>query len=472
MDLAAMVPGMVPLLPNLRKLEWHIVRADSPFSLVFLFLSHNLRHLALEIDVTDVSPASFNHFLQHLPNRSPQLTHFNLYTQVVSRDIQTELSKCIKSLRSLKVVGLPPCYHTDVIVQALAVAPALVEMRTGWLAAQPPTPEESQVEFKEGWFRSVERVDLELSPLRAIPLITDPYRPRSLSRLRLTTGTLSDHDHLERFLSVVATTLPELKLLSLNLWGPHTPLPTAIPFNSFRPVLACRLIKTFEVGHNHPVQLDEADIGAMAEAWPNLAELTFCEDPVLTGNTSQGLSLSALPLFAEKFPALKELGLFLDGAPVPPFTAPPVFSNLIELNVGTSRLDSRHATANALYISDLCRNPVTIIKGKSAWHVSGVWDLEEDDTPYLSGSSAWADVGRTIKAVHTHRQEREKRRAEEAQRQATAITLAVQQLTKGVETVQGSDTLEAKVKELEAALRGQSRIPILFAECHYLPYAC
>lgn len=455
MDLAVMLPGMVPVLPNLKKLEWHIVRADSPFSLVFLFLAPNLRHLALEIDVTDVSPVSFNHFLQHLPLRSPLITHFNLYTQVVSRDIQVELAKCIRRLRGLKVVGLPPCYHTDVIVNALAVAPALIEMRTGWLAAQPPTPEESQVEFREGWFRTLERVDIESAPLQAIQLISAQHRPSTLSRLRLTTGTLVDHDHLERFLSAVASTLPLLNLLSLNLWGPHTPVPSVISFNTFRPMLACSKLKTFEVGHNHPVALDESHVRAMAVAWPELEDLTFCEDPVLSGNNSRGISLGVLPLFADKFPSLKELGLFFDGTPVPPFTGSPVFHNLTELNVGTSRLDSRNATAVALYLSDLCRNAVTVIKGKSAWHVSGVWDLEEDDTPYLAGSTAWAEVGRTIKSVHAHRKERERCRVEVAEREAKALTQAVEELSKGVEASPASGALEAKVKELEAALRSK-----------------
>ncbi|KAG8956790.1 hypothetical protein FRC04_000268 [Tulasnella sp. 424] len=448
MDLASMGPK--PLLPNLRELEWHVVRPDTPFSLVFLFLNPNLRQLSLEVDITDIPARSFNNLLQLLPTYTPLLTHLYLYTHVSARDIQTELARCVGRLRSLEVVGLPPNYHTDIVVNALAVAPALLEMRTGWLAAAPGTPEESRVEFQDGWFRTMERLDFEAPPGRAISLLSNQFRPQSLTRIRLTTGLISDNDQLERFLTVIATTIPNLTLLSLNMWSPHLPIPPALVFSTFRPILQCRKLTYFELGHNHPMQLDEGNILEMAEAWPELKDLTICEDPVIAPDTPPGLSLSVLPLFAEKFPALRELGLFLDGTPVPPFASPPVFRHLRELNVGTSRLEPKHATSVALYISDICHNAASVVKGKSAWHVSGVWDLEEDDTPYLTSSQAWAEVGKIVKSVHQHRLEKEKSRQQAVQRQARAmVTGMIEQIRNGGD----NSTLEAKVKELEAALR-------------------
>lgn len=448
MDLASMGPK--PLLPNLRELEWHVVRPDTPFSLVFLFLNPNLRQLSLEVDITDIPARSFNNLLQLLPTYTPLLTHLYLYTHVSARDIQTELARCVGRLRSLEVVGLPPNYHTDIVVNALAVAPALLEMRTGWLAAAPGTPEESRVEFQDGWFRTMERLDFEAPPGRAISLLSNQFRPQSLTRIRLTTGLISDNDQLERFLAVIATTIPNLTLLSLNMWSPHLPIPPALVFSTFRPILQCRKLTYFELGHNHPMQLDEGNILEMAEAWPELKDLTICEDPVIAPDTPPGLSLSVLPLFAEKFPALRELGLFLDGTPVPPFASPPVFRHLRELNVGTSRLEPKHATSVALYISDICHNAASVVKGKSAWHVSGVWDLEEDDTPYLTSSQAWAEVGKIVKSVHQHRLEKEKSRQQAVQRQARAmVTGMIEQIRNGGD----NSTLEAKVKELEAALR-------------------
>lgn len=441
-----------PLLPNLRQLEWHIVRVDTPFSLVFLFLHSNLRHLSLEIDISDIAAASFNNILQHLPSRTPNLTHFNLYTHVAVRDIQHELARCITRLKSLRVIGLPPSYHTDVVVNALATAPHLVEMRSGWLAAAPPTPEESQVEFHEGWFRNMERLDFEASPLRAVQLISNQYRPQNLTRLRLTTGAVTDLDSLERFLATVASTLPKLTLLSLNMWAPHTPTPPPLQWNIFRPLFACHEIDTFELGYNHPFMLTEAQIAEMAVAWPKLEDLTLCEDPVINNDGTTGMSLAILPVLAESFPNLQELGMYFEATPVPPFSGPPPFKKLRQLNVGTSTVELRHATSVALYISDLCQLPVRIIKGKSAWHVSGVWELEEDDSLYLTSNTAWGEVDKAVKSIYHHRQEREKARAAAAERRAQAIHGVVAQIQRAGRA-DGNCLLEEKVKELEAALQ-------------------
>ncbi|KAG8880765.1 hypothetical protein FRB97_000558 [Tulasnella sp. 331] len=451
-DIAAMHAG--PLLPNLRELEWHVIRMDTPFSLLFMFLAPHLRKLSLEIDINDISPNSFCNLFRHLTTWTPLLTHFSLYSNVPATSVQGDLSYMIKSLRSLEVVGLPPYHHTETIVEALAVAPALKEVRTGWLAA-PPNPDDTHADFKEGWFRTLERIDLEISPQRAINLLHSDFRPATLTRLRLTYGIGNDADQLERFLSAVASSIPNLTLMSLNLWGPHIPLPPPLVFNTFRPLLACRQITYFELGHNQPLQLEESHVEELAVAWPKLEEFMVCEDPVVTPDGPKGLSLKLLPLFAQKFPELQVLALYLDGTPHRPEVPAAAFQHLFELNVGTSKLDAKHAMTVALYLSDLCRLPVTIIKGKSAWHVTGVWDLEEDDSMYISSGSAWSEVGRAIKSIHSHQKRKEKSRRRQSQSATQALNDDEREL---LAKFRAKNTdLEAKVKQLEAAL-ASSRI--------------
>ncbi|KAG9006632.1 hypothetical protein FRB94_000558 [Tulasnella sp. JGI-2019a] len=455
-DLAAMHSG--PLLPNLRELEWHVIRMDTPFSLLFLFLGPHLRKLSLEIDINDVSPSSFSHLFRHLTTWTPLLTHFSLYSNVPATAVQDDLAYMIKSLRSLEVAGLPPYHHTVTIIEALAVAPALKEVRTGWLAA-PPNPEDTHAEFKEGWFRTLERMDLEISPQRAIQLLRSDFRPQTLTRLRLTYSISNDADQLERFLTAVASSIPNLTLMSLNLWCPHIPLPPALVFDTFRPLLACRQITYFELGHNQPLQLEECHIEELAIAWPKLEEFMVCEDPVVTPDGPKGLPLKLLPLFAQKFPELQVLALYLDGTPHRPEVPAVSFQHLFELNVGTSKLEGKHAMTVALYLSDLCRLPITVIKGKSAWHVTGVWDLEEDDSMYISSGSAWSEVGRAIKSIHSHQKRKEKSRRRQSQTTTAALTDGERELLAKLQAK--SNDLEAKVKQLEAALENSRINPSL-----------
>lgn len=119
-----------------------------------------------------------------------------------------------------------------------------------------------------------------------------------------------------------------------------------ITFETLRPILSCKGMIEFTLGHPMRVQISLDELQSLATSWRHIRELYLNPNP-LSLSVDHSFSLTALSLLAKECPDIVELGLVLDASSldVPSCTEVVTFPRLKLLHVGNSDLLLRDAVA-------------------------------------------------------------------------------------------------------------------------------
>lgn len=167
-----------------------------------------------------------------------------------------------------------------------------------------------------------------------------------------------------------------------------------LTFESIRPLLGCLKLINVDLDYPGRWNLEESDIKAMGNAWPNLESLNLCCTRDYPGlESSHGMLMGMLPTLARYLsPKLRRLALFLNTSdgPLLPHAATP-FSNLEFFAVGNSPLDSESAiSAVAAYLDTVLPSKVEQIYSNSLARQSG--SVFEPILPRFRQNRAWESV--------------------------------------------------------------------------------
>lgn len=302
--LSCLPSGHGPLVPNIRKLRWSGIAADSgPFPLQVLpFLSSSLRSLRIGSDDEEALPTTLLRMIRGITGR-PDLALSHLHLGRLYYDEDHDLQSAIGAL----------------------------------LVAQ-------------SGLQSVALHNFEVGPIAFGILSLPGLRELDVAMMRLSA------EELETFLGNLASRCLSLETLHLLIY-PTIDSEPPFSFEVISPLLQARKLSkvTIRSAFGHSVPLQEAEIVAMGRAWPYLESL----------NVSGTIPISLLSLYAYNHPKLVSLDAQLTfPGDDPVFDAStPTFRSLRNLHLSGDPPKDRLLDIGA-YLSWVCI-PATSIKWSS-----------------------------------------------------------------------------------------------------------
>lgn len=245
-------------------------------------------------------------------------------------------------------------------------------------------------------FPKLKNLDFEASVHVAITLLLPPTRFSQLTGLCLSTRHFSEPAQLRQLLSNISAACEQLSVLCLNLFAEGDPATARIPFAVLRPLLDCKELKRFELGHDYPLPVQEKELRDMAKAWPKLKTLRLSEDARTAKSDAkgEGVSLSFLRKVAKEMPQLERLGLYLDQGSVPTVDGkvPPEeqFKGLLNLYVGSSWVPGDDIAASGFFIAGLCASCPKIESFRSSW------DWKDPPSDEAERKAKWEEVNKVV----------------------------------------------------------------------------
>ncbi|GJE90503.1 F-box protein [Phanerochaete sordida] len=371
-----------------------------------LFLHPGLRHLSFHAHVAPEHPLA--RFVDEVLQRAPRLTRLEVRSHHAMHELQDALRPLFTGLRDLRHVTLPLYGLTSDVLAALSNASRIetvalaepVERGTGARAdvadvsfSLPPTA-----------FPALRSLALATHIPQATLFLAQPHAPHNISSLRLHVLAPAPPPAVHALLGA-ATSCTSLTSLTIDfLLGPGAPIAAPPPaharlsLDTLRPLLACTRLQVLEIRWDYALALHDADMPALAAAWPLLHTLHLHAD-ALPSHTPPPLTLAALLPFAALCPHLETLALHLDGDTPLPRGPLPRFTTLRTLALGSSPLRAPRAAARAL--SALLPAACAVgagVRWPDAWGVAldaaGVGDARRQGLAEWWG--AWAEVGRLV----------------------------------------------------------------------------
>ncbi|KAG8934937.1 hypothetical protein FRC02_008919 [Tulasnella sp. 418] len=408
-------PAHREMFPTLRSLNWTYSRRAT-LQFLPLFISSQLRHLEIHTSSSDAPAEPIRAVLNHIPFLNNSLTSVVLdLNRVAASDVEDSVVRFLDDLKRLSSFQLPHCYFTTKIVDALGRHDGLTEIKA-WSRHEYQAVDlyGAKMVFRDGMFNRLEFLRFDASMEQAISLVQSRHRPPMLSKISLSTlSQPTQPEQLRMFLGALSEAYPNLTLLALNLWRPMDgevdQNNRQLTFNYLRPILTCKKINTFHIGHPLPLNINEEQLGEMIKAWPDLKELSLCEDPYVSssGDVPTGLPLSVLPMFTT-CRQLELICLYMDTSSIgayvrgeKPFPNPPLSAlpRLERLDLGLSPVRCEEYDA-AAFFAELLGEKCKLVSGPTEWHtaVSGT-ELEASNR-----NSFWDGVKTLTERLRRFRQ--------------------------------------------------------------------
>ena len=332
-------------------------------------------------NIMDQRMGYLSSYFDDVIDRMPMLTHLELLCGQSMEDdeperlgkswmdeIEDDVLDLIGGLPNLHVVVLSPGI-TSRVVEGLSHLPNLSEI------AYRPDPEqyyppEDYLEFKpslaEAAFPSLNYLAHFDSFEQTSLFLKTPFSPSNLSVLQIESHWGEDPSDLYMLSVAIAENCQVLTGLYLltycdrgfsegtGIGDKHTTL------DSFRPLLSCPNIKTFEILHPYSFDLQLEDIEEIASKWPSLETLKLNNDPVIFPAHESPFAYQSLPTlrsllpFARHCPRLQHLGLFLRASmtDIPAAHELQSFQRLECLSMGVSYLAEEGPVTH--FLSQIC----------------------------------------------------------------------------------------------------------------------
>lgn len=399
------------LLPNLRYLYWWAASAERQTRSV-VFMHSKIRTLSLRFCQDAAHPLST--YVDQIVKRVPNLTKLEVRSDAPMHDLQDGILSLLSRMSELKTVVIPMYFVTGLAMTALAVLPNLESIEFTHPLDGGTGDRTDVTDFHpillDGAFPSLKKLSLSAYLQHAIDFANLPFTPRHLRSLNLQVLAIEYPPILERYLSVVATQYVQLKALSidfvLGIGAPITPFPppTARPtFDTFKPLLSCHSLRTFELRWDYQLHICEKNIEDLATSWPFLEVLLLNSDPIPEVSPPVLTPLALLP-FAKHCTHLRELSIYIDGNRAPPtlpLTTLP-FQVLSKLALGSSPIDQ--VDPMALFLSCVCPIDCELVAGVrwpdaygTALDQARVTDLVQAEMSVWCGK--WVLVGKALPLV-------------------------------------------------------------------------
>ncbi|KAF4597853.1 F-box domain-containing protein [Pleurotus pulmonarius] len=343
------------LLPNLQRLEWY----TDPYY-YHLFTSKKVSHLTMRLDPQDALHKCVYEIIRDIPKFLPHLETLALqlpshYEYISNDQLETQLSEVetldhihnaiVASLGNLPLlshVSLPKCFLVPKVVHQLSTLNKLTSIET----SLPLSPCEATfpLALAADSFISMTRLTFSTTFARATECFSQRNHPPYIVHLELVSAIIEPERDYSRLLEVLSASYPGLEVLVLECKprpevDVEPTVQTTVTYDSLRPILRCRKLKTLKLRHYFPFLLEHDDILSIAEALPSIETLLLNESP--RALLKPTFPIGTLLVFRTRCPRLKHLGLYFGtGTKHIPITVPEgCLSKLSVLELGASRAD-------------------------------------------------------------------------------------------------------------------------------------
>ncbi|KAI0313148.1 hypothetical protein OF83DRAFT_1086528 [Amylostereum chailletii] len=355
------------ILPNLTKLEWCSTDPNERFD--NLFLHEDVKSLTIALH-SDVENYPLKSRLRDIASIAPSLTEFALDNDAFGIiDVEHDLITLFDSLHSLAHISLPIYFLSSKLAERLSKSENIQRIsfqsdphhvhRGFYTDATPFIPH-----FQPGAFAALRYLALAATLHHVQNVVTDIHFPAGqLESLAVRVLGPEPEDAVHDFAWVVGERCKALTELKLALSVPpvvaeslaHLPAEEAyeaVTMDTLRGFTNnLHNLKTFEITHARPLELDDDNIAELATMLPNLQTLKLAHDP--DDQVSSLLSFRALVALANHCPNLRTVGLYLDSSrdlhELPIY--PPRLANLRCLHVGHSTLTEEDRSTVVLFLS-------------------------------------------------------------------------------------------------------------------------
>ncbi|CCM05227.1 uncharacterized protein FIBRA_07437 [Fibroporia radiculosa] len=355
--------------PNLQSLTWD-ARSQEMQNNSLLFMQPRINRLAFRINNSD---SLAEPYLQLFASRLPRLTHLTLYAVGPMRNIESRIIALLRHFHELQSIVVPLYGTTTRIVEELSRLPCLLSISLGQPVEFGRGDSTDIVDFcptlTEGAFQSVRKICISAQLPNATRFIADPFFPHRLTSLYVHAIAIAARDDVRQFFMAVVSRTPAITTLHLDfIIYPHAPFSVPGPptherpnITTFRPLFACRHMKSFEFRWDYALNLTDQNMEEFAVSWPALEHFMLNSEPVIEFDPPP-LTLAALVPFAQHCPMLQELGLYVDADALPSRSLAIVpFKSLQKLFVGASKI--LVVDAVALFLSQLCALECEVVTG-------------------------------------------------------------------------------------------------------------
>ena len=347
-------PGM--LFPKLRHLDIFLLDFIDQAFYPRLVVGPMLRTVKIRVEAEDfrsdeVGGHPWDNFAVVMKTIFPDITTFCIESVLQGEGLEylgmpPDIATLYCDFQNLESLDTPCIVVTSNTLSCLAILPRLRSLNISMDASQIST------------FSSTRPAPVEFPSLVALCIDTNNLavcsglfrRPRLQHLLSLTVvqtnrvGVSHCYWNLDSFFHAVQTNLPDLEKLVIKKVNDPRILPSDqtvahITRETLTPLLSLANMSVLVIEIDVTVDLDDATIGRVAVAWPNLRVLRLFE--ITMGNIPKVTLGGLLPL-AAACPRLEQLTLRVDATRIPSFAQT---GNIV--------------SANNLYRFDVCTSPVT-----------------------------------------------------------------------------------------------------------------
>ncbi|KAF7796370.1 hypothetical protein EIP86_007547 [Pleurotus ostreatoroseus] len=359
------------LLPNLRYLTWWATSAERQIRSM-AFMHSNINTLSLRFFDDATHPLS--NYVEYIAKRVPHLIKLEVLSDAPMHHIQDGILSLLSRTSQLKALVVPMYFLTDVAMTALAILPSL-ETIEFTRPTEGGTGDRADVAnfhpiLLDGAFPSLKKLSFSAHLQHATDFANLPFTPSRLSSIHLQVLAIDNPPVLERYFYTVVAQYGQLTALYIDfVLAPGaviTPLPPPLAarpnFETIKPLLACRNLRTFELRWDYQLHILEKNMEDLATSWPLLEVLLLNSDAIPEIDPPALSPLALLP-FAEHCLHLRELSINIDGNKAPP-TVPLAtlpFQVLSKLALGSSPIDQ--VDPMAIFLSCICPMDCQLVAG-------------------------------------------------------------------------------------------------------------
>ncbi|KAI0272481.1 hypothetical protein BC834DRAFT_856952 [Gloeopeniophorella convolvens] len=404
------------ILPNLRRLWWqHTLPTKAQHAVLFM-------HDKVTEFAFDVSSGGNELIMENALERMPSLrtltcTCLDMFRAEGGIEM---LRPLLTGLQRLQKVALPKDYLDGQVLRMLSLLPELQVIQFDNLGGVKCNEVTIHSMVEEGAFPVLNDLCLDstLDDMR-VYLTGGALLPR-LKKLSVESVYVENPTAVQQFMTDVVRCYPSLELFEIDVivYVDEQDACEALTLEHIRPILSLKQLTRLELRHNMPLQISESDLAEMGVALPAVEYLVLNPEPLAL--LKPRLSLDSLVSFAQNFPNLCHLGLYLNAEGIYMHASlldvkTRLFPHLRTIDVGVSPIGSDHVPV-ALYLSHLlAENEMVSVLSGVAWHD----DLYAMAPLYVEQVNerchGWAEVARTLplllqlrKEEKQHRQDIEK----------------------------------------------------------------
>ncbi|KIY49800.1 hypothetical protein FISHEDRAFT_40642 [Fistulina hepatica ATCC 64428] len=404
------------ILPNIHTLHWY-----APLRFCVMFMNANIKTFVCHLPLMPSPNISLQPFFHDIVSRMPNLTVFDLRTSIRVSEIEAGLVSVLESLPKLRKVVFPCYYYTSVLAECLSRLENLCIIEFQYHPSQGRGDRDDTVSvrptFESGAYPALFDLSFAATYDDAARFVDIPFAPTNLTVIYIDSYLNESPAAVRKFLAVLAENCTLLRSISLVSYvstmmllpdDPDKAKKEWLDMHALEPLFACPNVTDFEIVHQYPIRILQAEMEDMARKWPSLQSLLLGAEPAWLSEST--LTLEALLPFARHCPRLNRLSLFVDATTLPELpTDLPVFKCLGRLGTGTS-LISQDTDSVALFLSRILTPGCTLEYGV-AW--DSTESLELVDIAVMreidSRCDLWARVGELVPTLTRLRLEERQR---------------------------------------------------------------